>query len=283
MKQITNRLIVCVVGCMLLAMTSCVKETVEVSVGGGGSSVTPLSHKINQWLSTDWEGDEITMFITDSPKDIRFLSSSGATISIEMNDCFVAKYISWGTTTITTSTSNGSNSLTSTSCSTSGRITPQHVGVTFLHIQDSLFDTIIPVKVLGEYYTYTEPGLDFDDTEDSVRAKLLKTFSLYAYNPDEHYYQVEDSRCRYNLYVNYANDGKVDNYMADLFQGVDTEELIGYIGERYYKTTAYSNGLPVYIKAVNVSSPSISDASVVVIPDNASHKVTYKNPMTYSN
>lgn len=72
MKQITNRLIVCVVGCMLLEMTSCVKETVEVSVSGGGSSVTPLSHKINQWLSTDWEGDEITMFITDSPKDIRF-------------------------------------------------------------------------------------------------------------------------------------------------------------------------------------------------------------------
>lgn len=284
MKKQTKIKLSIICGCLLLTTTSCVKTTIsQDQFSISSNSATHLSHQINQWLSTDFEGDEITMFITDNPKEISFLSTSGSSLYLDMNDVFIVSYYYSSSTTIITS-SSGSSSSTSSVCKTYGKITPRHVGNTYLHIHDSLFDTIIRVSVLGEYYTYTEPNLDFDDTYDSVRAKLSKTYPQYSYNTEDQYYQVEDSRCQFNLYVNYSNDGTVDNYVVDLFQGVASEELTGYINERYYKTNAYYTGLPVYIRVFNISTtPSISDATVVVVLDTTGHKVTYQNPMTYSN
>ncbi len=273
MKHFVNSLIVCLGGCILFMMFSCeVEATASANVVVEGSNPTPLPHQINRWLSTDWIGDEITMFITDNPKDIQFLCISGKLISIEMNDCFVSKYYT-----------SYSSSISSSFYRIDGRITPLHVGKTYLHIQDSLFDTLISVKILAEFYTYTEPQIDFDDTEDSVNTKLHELFGHCTYYSDSHYYQIGDSRCRYNLYVNYSEDGVVDNYIVELYQGVESAELTGYINERYYKTTASVGGLPVYIKAHNNEYPSISDATVVVIPDLTAHKVKYQNPLTYSN
>ena len=243
--------------CLLLMTTSCEKES--------------LSHQINKWLSSDLEGDEITMFITDSPKSIQFRSASKS-LYIETDDNFISFY-SWTTKTIVGNI-----------CTQDGLITPSHVGSTYLHIHDSLHnDTIIRVKIIGEFYTYTEPAIDFDDTEDSVNTKLHELFGHFTYYSDSHYYQIGDSRCRYNLYVNYSDDGVVDNYIVELYQGVESDELTGYINERYYKTTASVGGLPVYIKAHNNEYPSISDATVVVIPDLTAHKVKYQNPLTYGN
>lgn len=252
--------------------------TISIIVSSGttpGIEPTPDAPYVwSSWFSTSLESDSIILFVGDYGRAFQIHCEIEG-LSVVNDDDFIAKLYNTGSLIVS---GYGSYSYTG-----KYSIAPEHVGNTTLHISAQGNSSIVKVTVLGEYYTYTEPGLDFDDTEDSVRAKLLKTFSLYTYNPAEHYYQVEDSRCRYNLYVNYANNGTVDNYIVDLYQGVSSDELVGYVAERYYKTTAYSNGLPVYIKAFNVSSPSISDASVVVIPNNASHKVTYKNPMTYSN
>jgi len=282
-KQIKIKLSV-VGSCLLFLTVSCTKVTIsQGQFSISSNSATPLSHQINQWLSTDLDEDELIMFITDNPKEINFLSTSGSRLSLDINDGFIASYYCFSSTTTTTS-SNGWSSSTSSVCKTYAKITPRHVGNTYLLIQDSLFDTIIRVSVLGEYYTYTEPNLDFDDSDDSVRAKLSKTYPQYSYNTEDQYYQVGDSRCQYNLYVNYSNDGTVDNYVVDLFQGVASEELTGYINERYHKTDANFSGLPVYIRVFNISTtPSISDATVVVILDTTGHKVTYQNPITYSN
>lgn len=267
MRRLTIEIVLFVV---LAMMYGCEREPYTIDLTQGSASYTPLCHQINDILSTNWDGDEINMFVTDNKLDIEFKCASGGILTIEAQDCFILLY------TESSITINGSSFV-------NGHITPRRVGSTYLHIYNTQIDTVMKINILPEFYTYTEPGLDFDDTEDSVRAKLLKTFSLYAYNPDEHYYQVEDSRCRYNLYVNYANNGTVDNYIVDLYQGVSSDELVGYVGERYYRTTAYSNGLPVYIKAFNVSYPSISDASMIVIPNVTAQRVTYQNPLTYSN
>lgn len=156
------------------------------------------------------------------------------------------------------------------------------VGTTYVKFYNEDADTIIPIRVLPVYSTFTEPPLDFNDTQDSVRSKLIKTFSVYTYLPAEQCYQIHDSLCMYNLYVNYSDEGTIKDYTVDLYQGADENELSGYINERYYRTAFYENGLPIFIKAVNVVTPSISGATVMVIPDYVNSTITYKDPVTYS-
>lgn len=270
MKRIIKIILCAIGGCSVFAMTSCKQETFTFSYS---SNQEPLEHSLSSWLSTDYPNDEFVFFISDSRKEVNFRSNNKDSLFVEITDRFIVQQ---------TNTHIWPCSFDE-SCDARTYLMPLHVGNSYLHIYNSMHDTLLNVFVLPEYYTYTEPGLDFDDTYDSVRTKLLKAYSHYAYNTEDHYYLVGDSRCMFNLYVNYSNSGTVDNYDVDLYQGVASEELTGYINERYYKTSAQSNGLPVYIRAFNISTtPSISDATLIVILDIAGHKVTYKNPMTYS-
>lgn len=275
MKRIIKIILCAIGGCSVFAMASCIRDTFTFSFNSRYDE--PLEHPLSSWLSTDYPNDEIVFFITDSQKDILFRSMHKDSLFVEIMDEFVVEQL------YSYTIMNDSEYVEVGSCDVYIWLRPSHVGNTHLHIHNSIHDTLLSVCVLPEYYTYTEPNLDFDDTDDSVRTKLLKKYSQYAYNTEDQYYQVGDSRCMFNLYVNYSNSGTVDNYVVDLYQSVASEELTGYIDERYYKTSAQSNGLPVYIRAFNISTtPSISDATLIVIPDIAGHKVTYKNPMTYS-
>ena len=227
-------------------------------------------HSLSSWLSTDYPADEFVLFITDPAIDIMFKSTSGGGLSIESADEFVieAKYS-------TMVTINETCSMTATIRK------PSHVGSTYLHIYNSKHSALIKVQVLPQYYIYTEPGLDFDDTEDSVRSKLANP--VLFYNPENRTYQVVDAHGNYNLRIYYAEDGTIDHYVVTLLNHPSNGELRGYIEERYYRTNATVNQLPIYIRAFNVQSPSISDATVVVILDLESSTITYQNPVTYNN
>lgn len=253
--------------CLALAflIVSCEEEPVV-------ESTPDTPHTWSDWFSTDLESDSIILFVSDIARQFQIKCSIEG-ITVVNDDEFVAKLYNPSSSSISVGSSYSYTGHFS--------IAPVRVGRTNLHVSAQNHNTDIKVVILGEHYTYTEPGIDFDDTEDSVRSKLIKTFSYYAYNSADQYYQVGDSRGKYNLYINYSNNGMIDNYVVDLYQGESAEEITGFISERYYKTSAYSNGLPVYIKAYNLANPSISDASIVIIPNPTHHKVTYKNPATY--
>ncbi len=237
----------------------------------GWDGRTPYEHTLNEGLSTNYEGEEINMFITDLSEAIQFRSIVGEEPVVVEPDCFVSPSYVYGP--------SGFDESFAFSVS----LRPKHVGRTFIRVYNSKYDVKIPINILPEYHIFTEPQIDFDDTEDSVNTKLHKLFGNLTYYSNSHYYQIGDSRCRYNLYVNYSEDGVVDNYIVELYQGVESDELTGYINERYYKTTASVGGLPVYIKAHNNEYPSISDATVIVMLDITDHKIKYQNPLTYSN
>lgn len=248
-------ILLCFVGCIML-MSSCEKEN--------------TLHSLSSWLSTDYPADEFVLFITDPEIDIMFESTSGGKLSIESADEFVIGVSSWSWFTY------------GFTCSMNATIRkPSHVGSTYLHIYNSEHSALIKVQVLPQYYIYTEPGLDFDDTEDSVRSKLANP--VLFYDPANRTYQVVDVHGNYNLQIFYAEDGTIDHYVVTLLNHPSEGELRGYIEERYYYYRTTVNQLPIYIKAFNEHNPSISDATVVVILDLESSTITYQNPVTYNN
>ena len=238
--------------------------------------IDPLPYQLNEWLSTDLDEDEIVLFKTDNGKSISFQSSNNRAIEINVEDSFISTY----RPTIISSNTSSSGTISYSYYKIIGMVSPIHVGKTYLHVKDSIYyEKIIPVTILPEYYTFNELELDFDDTQDSV---MLKVSSL-QYSEDDGVYYIIDPHNDYSLKVNYSASGTVDSYEVELENSVSSDELTGYVAERYYKTNAYDNGLPVYIKAYNILSPSISDASIIVILNAEARRITYRNPLTFSN
>ena len=255
-------------GISLMLTCGCIKHeassSLTIIIGWDGQ--TPFDHQINSYLSTDWEDDEITMFITDLQRIINFRSISGDSLKAEIFDCFVCNNTIGG--------SNGSYE----SYQKSVFLRPSHVGSTQLHLYNSKYDETMRIVILPEFYTFTEPSLDFDDTQDSVALKL----SSMHFTEENGVYHITDPHNNYSLSMNYTTNGILDSYEVSLGNSVSSEEMTGYIAERYYKTSAYSNGKPVYIKAFNEQNPSISYASVIVVMDIEARTITYQNPQTYS-
>lgn len=250
------------------------------SCGEQDEHFKPLEHSLSSWLSTDYLGDEFEFFITDPPMSIMFRMisyslSHDAWSSVDILDGFVLDDSYWKNV-------SGYKGLVNHSYyETLIWAKPLHVGCTYFRIRYCEHDTLIKVQVLPEYYTYTEPGLDFDDTEDSVRSKLANP--VLFYDPENRTYQVVDVHGNYNLQIFYAEDGTIDHYVVTLLNHPSEGELRGYIEERYYYYRTTVNQLPIYIKAFNEHNPSISDATVVVILDLESSTITYQNPVTYNN
>ena len=68
--KLKQKLIICSLGMFLMITSGCFKQEfhqeAEVTITlGWWDGETPFDHQINSYLSTDWEDDEITMFITD--------------------------------------------------------------------------------------------------------------------------------------------------------------------------------------------------------------------------
>lgn len=267
--KLKQKLIICSSVMFLMITSGCFKQEfhqeAEVTITIGWDGETPFDHQINSYLSTDWEDDEITMFITDIEKTIHFRSISGDSLKAEIFDCFVCNNIIGG--------SYGSDE----SFQKSVLLRPSHVGSTQLHLYNSKYDETMRIVILPEFYTFTEPSLDFDDTQDSVALKL----SSMHFTEENGVYHITDPHNNYSLSMNYTTNGILDSYEVSLGNSVSTEEMTGYIAERYYKTSAYSNGKPVYIKAFNEQNPSISYAIVIVVMDIEARTITYQNPQTY--
>ena len=250
----------CILTCSLLLLTSCMDEIVSVR-----EEETPLENQLTSWLSSDYFGNEIVMFITDNDQTFRFRSSDGEELKLTVEDVFVVKSISGDT------------------CIASITVSPHHVGVTRLHIRNDKHDTTLSIRILPEFYTYPEPTLDFDDTYDSVMSKIMKFCTSYSYVNGSRETFFIDSPTKYTLQISYSTDSTIDHYSVALRDQCAEDELSGFIEERYYRTTAQYDGNRVYIKAFNKTSPSISDATVIVIPDFNIQKINYQNPVTYNN
>ena len=252
-------------GITLMLTYGCVKTESSVSINGWDGK-TPFGYQINSYLSTNWEGDNLTLFITNENKTVVFRSISGGEPNIEIPDCFICDSY------------KGSSVGLNDSFQKSIVLCPSHVGNTQLHISNLQYDEIMRIVILPEFYTFSEPSLDFDDTQDSVTRKL----SSLHYTEAGGIYSIPDPHNDYSLTIDYSASGMVDSYEVSLGNTVDSEELTGFISERYFKTSAYYNGMPVFIKAFNIKSPSISDATFVVMLDIEGRKIKYQNPLTYS-
>ena len=257
---------------LLLLLSSCDKENSSVD----GTSEPPFDSEVPyswpKWFRTNVPSDSIVIFIGDGRKEIRIKSNVPTTI--RNHDIFIAS------SKITFSLNAGDQH------SKTIDIEPRFVGETALTVSGAEDSTVINIKVLGEYYTYTEPELDFDDTEDSVYEKLHKQFGRITYcvfNNQESYYHIKDSRCNYNLYVNYDGNGNIDNYVVDFYEGVDAAELFSFINERYVECNI--NGQRTYIKTHNILNwTAFSDITkAIIIPDDDAHRVIYQNPLAYEN
>ena len=274
MKNIGKHLLGALLAVLLILNSGCTPEP-QISTT---TNIEPLPYQICDWLTTDWDGDEIVLFMTDNGKSISFQNTSGRQMEVGVENCFISLFTITGVASGSHTESNGSTSSTVSYYQTTGILSPYHVGNTYLYVKDSVNETVIPVTIRPEYYTFNEPSLDFDDTQDSVALKL----SSLQYTEDGGLYFITDPHTDYSLLVNYTESGTVNSYEVSLREQVSSEELTGYIAERYFKTNAYNNGLPVYIEAYNKLSPSISDASLVIMLDIASRKIVYQNPLTYS-
>ena len=180
------------------------------------------------------------------------------------------------------SSSDANSSVNGVTTSTYWLI-PKFTGRTYVKFYNEDFDTLIPIEFLPTYNTYDEPGLDFDDTKDSMIVKMGSPSDSVGYE-HTYLYFMDGGRQGYTVTVRLNGDGLVDNYEIALQGSTDSEELKSFIVERYYKTSTQWHGHNVYLRAFDVSSPSVynSNAYMAITEDFIHSKVTYRNPATFN-
>lgn len=156
------------------------------------------------------------------------------------------------------------------------------VGVANVKFFNEEWDTIIQVEVLPTYRTYDEPSLDFDDTRDSVIAKLGAPTSentaektiVYVLQGDTYYYTVT---------VTMNSGGTINDYEVQVSDEAAKAELKSFIEERYLKYASTFNGYNIYVKAKQSTYPSMYDSETTVVVENFLHGIVqYKNPTNHS-
>lgn len=164
----------------------------------------------------------------------------------------------------------------------------KHVGTAYVKFYNEDIDTLIQINVLPTYFTFEEPPLDFDDTRDSVVAKLGVPQKV---NAEGQYLQynchgpVYDYTIRVNM-LSWDEMGEIKDYEVVLADEEATEavvELHRFVEERYMEVSSW-NGYDVYARAVNTTYPSLYDSETKVLVMNyLQAKVIYKNPSKHSN
>lgn len=157
------------------------------------------------------------------------------------------------------------------------RIQLSHVGSANFKFYNEGWDTIISIEVLPQYNTFTEPNLDFDDTRDSIMAKLGTPDSedesngtlTYIFNGPEY---------AYTLMIRLRDVGVVKDYDVTFADEAAKEELRLFVQERYYRYGTH-NGYYIYTKGFNQTVPSpYSEGNTVLIENFLHGSVSYKNP-----
>lgn len=177
---------------------------------------------------------------------------------------------------------NGRNSIND-NCTSWFLLNLNYVGDAKVKFYNEDFDTIINIQVLPRYNTYEEPNVDFDDTRDSVIAKLGTPATD---NTTDNYllYDCTNGIYPYSVKVNMLSSGRVKDIEVIFEDEAAKDELQSFVEERYKKYYSTWNGYYVYVRAFNVASPSSYDASTRVLVENfLQGKVIYKNPSNHSN
>ncbi len=158
-----------------------------------------------------------------------------------------------------------------------------YVGTAFVKFYNEEFDTLIRVDILPTYTTYEEPPLDFDDTRDSIVAKLGVP---QEESSEEQYlsYSYNGSLYEYTLRVNMLSSGVIKDYEVSFTDDEAKEELKLFIEERYKKMNNTWNGYYIYARAYDTTYPNIYDSETKVLVENfLQGKIVYKNPENHSN
>ena len=181
--------------------------------------------------------------------------------------------------------SNGSgNTSRNNECDSYINIHLNYVGSAFVKFYNEDFDTLIRVDVLPSYTTFEEPPLDFDDTRDSVIAKLGEPNDEYTEGIYVSYmgYNCHGALYDYTIYVNFLSSGFVKDYEVAFTDEEAKAELKLFIEERYKKMNTL-NGYYIYARAYNTSYPNIYDSETKVLVENfLQGMVIYKNPENHS-
>ncbi len=179
------------------------------------------------------------------------------------------------------SSTNGSNSVNN-NCTSWIDIRLNYVGTAYVKFYNEDFDTLIQVNILPTYTTFEEPDLDFDDTRDSVVAKMGTPQSE---STDENYlvYNCQGSQYAYTIRVNMLSSGVIKDYEIAFAEESAKEELRGFVEERYMKMTTW-NGFYIYARAFNTTYPNIYDGETKLLVENfLQGKIIYKNPENHTN
>ena len=149
-----------------------------------------------------------------------------------------------------------------------------HVGKTNLRLFNDDVDMKFPIEVIGNYNTFSEPPIDFDDTRDSIKAKLgtplLEDFPI---DDTTRAYVYSDSVAE-RLFVLFFESSINCKTYALLFNDENvtlTNELQPFLEERYkFYTTAGDSRL--YIDAKQAEN---AKKAVALSHTNNNHTVMY--------
>lgn len=182
---------------------------------------------------------------------------------------------------VLSSSANGHNSVGS-DCDSWIALRFKYVGTAFVKFYNEDFDTLIQVNVLPTYTTYEEPPLDFDDTRDSVIAKM--GIPGLEDETDRHLeYQLQGQTYVYIVRVFLLPSGLIKDYEVMVSGEEAKAELKSFVEERYKEIQTW-NGYYVYARAFDTSYPDIYDRGTTVLVENfLQGKVVYKNPENHSN
>lgn len=182
---------------------------------------------------------------------------------------------------ILSSTANGNNNINGNYDSWIN-IHLNYVGTAYVKFYNEDFDTLIQVNALPSYMTFEEPPLDFDDTHDSVVAKM-GTPSVDFITEGILEYMCHGPVYDYTVRVKMLSSGTINEYEVVFVDDEAKTELRLFIEERYKKMGTW-DGYYIYARAYDTTYPNIYDGETKVLLENFQQgKVVYKNPENHLN
>lgn len=150
----------------------------------------------------------------------------------------------------------------------SGKLTALHVGATAVKATDSQGKFVsVPVAVVPEYLTYTEPYLGWGASKSEVKGKENRTLDS---EDDDNLFYAGD-----NFILGYVfKDGALSGAVI-MLKSYDLEEVVAFLGERYWylgkkdKMYLFSDEKNV---ALGVQLRSLTTIAITYVPYTAGNK-----------
>ena len=222
-------------------------------------------------LSTDLENDRIEMTLSDKMVTFHInytTEKESWEILYDIKDSYYAGYYA--------ASASGSKGQYSYTASISAIIVAYHVGQTTFIIRAGDVYKEIQVNIVPEYYTYSEPTIDFDDTKDSVIVKCGHNYTMDILNGTIESV-IDGPRGEFTLKVYLDQQGVVSKFVVRL--AAPSVDLEAFLSERYHKVEDAHQGRPAWLKAFDNPTPSISESLYGVVISEENREVTYLKPI----